>query len=204
MKYERILPNFSEFSGGRAWSINLAITILEEWAFMWQWDSYWKLHLAKFRVFSSSILSRTVAGREKGARKMGAFIGRRLMIIWYRGCSMRQGLGRRIKSVRQANPITLHLKLHVPSAPSLPPDSVIEQIQWRGVLRHSHQTQHFWALFIVENMLRNIHLIHHHKFRCCESERSSVYFLPNANRPKFYWIDKIFIVRLVKSDPICV
>ena len=56
--------------------------------------------------FSSSILSRTVAGREKGARKMGAFIGRRLMIIWCRGCSMRQGLGRRIKSVRQANPIT--------------------------------------------------------------------------------------------------
>ena len=37
---------------------------------------------------------------------MGAFIGRRLMIIWCRGCSMRQGLGRRIKSVRQANPIT--------------------------------------------------------------------------------------------------
>ena len=105
--------------------------------------------------FSSSILSRTVAGGEKGARKMGAFIGRRLMIIWCRGCSMRQGLGRRIKSVRQANPITLHLKLHVPSAPSLPPDSVIEQIQWRGVLRHSHQTQHFWALFIVENILRN-------------------------------------------------
>ena len=93
MKYERILPNFSEFSGGRAWSINLAITILEEWAFMWQWDSYWKLHLAKFRVFSSSILSRTVAGREKGARKMGAFIGRRLMIIWCRGVHYEAGPG---------------------------------------------------------------------------------------------------------------
>ena len=68
MKYERILPNFSEFSGGRAWSINLAITILEEWAFMWQWDSYWKLHLAKFRVFSSSILSRTVAEGKRRAQ----------------------------------------------------------------------------------------------------------------------------------------
>lgn len=155
---------------------HVAVGFILKGSIMWQ----------NLEFFSSSILSRTVAGREKGARKMGAFIGRRLMIIWCRGCSMRQGLGRRIKSVRQANPITLHLKLHVPSAPSLPPDSVIEQIQWRGVLRHSHQTQHFWALFIVENMLRNIHLIHHHKFRCCESERSSVYFLPNANRPKFY------------------
>ena len=156
---------------------HVAVGFILKGSIMWQ----------NLEFFSSSILSRTVTGEEKGTRKMGAFIGRRLMIIWCRGCSMRQGLGRRIKSVRQANPITLHLKLHVPSAPSLPQsDSVIEQIQWRGVLRHSHRTQHFWALFIVENMLRNIHLIHHHKFRCCESERSSVYFLPNANRPKFY------------------
>ena len=35
-------------------------------------------------------------------------------------------------------------KLHVPSAPSLPPDSVTDQIRWQGFIRHSHQTRHFW------------------------------------------------------------
>ena len=73
IKYEQKLPNFSEFYGGRAWSINLAITILEEWAFMWQWNSHWKA--PNLRIFSSSIISRTVGEGKKARAKWAPSLG---------------------------------------------------------------------------------------------------------------------------------